>query len=102
MAITVADISPAGSKNRKIFSVIKSADGDASATIAHGLGVTPEEAWIVPVGAQAYPGGATGQNPRVTAKDATNVTIGLDTGAGSGNAAAQFHVIVKRPHSIMR
>lgn len=102
MAVTVADISPGGSVNRKIFSVIKTADADAAAVIVHALGAVPEEAVIVARGVKCYPDGATTQSPFIGVIDATNVNVTMATGAGSGDAAIQFNVIVRLAHSLTR
>lgn len=82
-----------------IRDVIATADADTTATIAHGLVTAPQEVTITPILSQAL---AALSGWAVTTIDATNVVCTKLTTAGSGNAAAQLRVIIKRPHSLGR
>lgn len=82
-----------------IRDVIATADGDTTATIPHGLGAAPAEVTITKTLSQAL---AAESSWSVTTIDATNVVCTKLATAGSGNAAAQLRVIIKRPHSLGR
>jgi len=95
MPVTVA-IRHAGPDTR-IADVIADADADTSATIAHELGVVPDEVTITPL----LVAGRT-SHWIATTIDITNVIIAKTTLVGSGDTAHQVRVIIKRPHSIGR
>lgn len=82
-----------------IRDVTATADADTTATIPHGLGVAPAEVTITKTLSQAL---AAESSWAVTTIDATNVVCTKLATVGSGNAAAQLKVIIKRPHSLGR
>ena len=82
-----------------IVDVIATADADTTATIPHTLGAAPLEVTITQLISQALTALSAWA---VTTIDATNVVLTKLTSVGSGNAAAQVRVIIKRPHSIGR
>jgi hypothetical protein len=94
MAVTVTTVR-AGTL-QYVADVEASADADTTATLAHGLGVAPEQVVITPLLAAAY----TAQW-RVTSFGATNVVLTKGTGVGSGATGSQIRVTVIRPHSIV-
>lgn len=91
MAVSTAEVG--SGVDTRIFDVIATADADTTATIAHGFQSTPEYAiltWLTPAAASAR------LSLWTAALDATNVVLTKATTAGSGNAAAQVRVVVKR------
>lgn len=82
-----------------IRDVVATADADTTATIPHGLGAVPGEVHILKTLSQAL---AAESSWAVTTIDATNVVCTKLATAGSGNAAAQLRVTIKRPHSLGR
>jgi len=79
-----------------IATVVASADGDTTATIPHGLGAIPLEFYATQLLSQAL----TALSAWSWAIDTTNLVGTKLASTGSGNAAAQVRVVVKRPHSI--
>lgn len=77
-----------------VLDIIKSADADTvTGNIAHGMGVIPNVE-VTQILSQAL---AAMSNFAVTTIDVTNIELtGLAT-VGSGNAAAQIRVYVRRP-----
>lgn len=82
-----------------VFDVVASADGDAAATIVHGLGAAPLEVQLLPMLSLALTALPMWAAPLATI-DATNVVLAKLTSTGSGSATKQLRVICKRPHSI--
>lgn len=101
MAVTITEINAgpqAGAQAVRIYDVIATADADTTATIAHGMGVAPEDIQLTPL-LQAV---ALLAGWAVTTKDATNVILTKATTAGSGNAGASVRVVVRRPTVLTR
>lgn len=73
------------------------ADGDTQIVIPHGFSSTPLKVTLVPVVAAARISSWI-----LLSVDATNITIGKTTTAGSGAAGAQVEVIAELPHSLVR
>lgn len=97
MAVTATPIDSTG-ENRRSWSIEATADGDTTATIAHGLSFTPDASAtiITPLVAAARISAWV-----LTSVDATNVVFSKTTSGGSGAAGAQVMVNVGRWHSIM-
>lgn len=95
MAVTLTVIR-AGA-NSRVVDVEATADADTTATIPHGLGVTPESAILEPLVAAARISSWI-----VTSKDATNVVLTKTTTMSSGAAGAQLRVTILKPHSITK
>ncbi len=82
-----------------IVDIVASADADVAASITHLLGVAPAEVIITPMLTQAL----TALSGWVVATISTTVvTLTKLASTGSGNAAVQLRVIIKRPHTIGR
>ncbi len=80
------------------FTVTATADADTTTgAIAHGLPALPELVQIEGIDAAARISGWI-----VTAKDATNITLGKGVGVGSGAAPAQIRVTLGVLHSLIR
>lgn len=79
-----------------IWDIIATADADTTATITHGLKVTPQVVIITPL-LQAP---AALSLWAATTIDATSVVLTKATTASSGNAGAQVRVTVWAPHSL--
>lgn len=85
--------------NQVVASVVKTADGDASAVVTHSLALSAAQL------AQGFPevelepvlGNFYTTQPFIAAKATNSVTITLGTGGGSGNASAQIRARVRRP-----
>lgn len=92
MAVTVNNNLAPAIEDAVRAQVIATADADTTATIPHGMGVTPREVVLMPL-LQAP---AAVSDWAVTTKDATNVVLTKGTGVGSGNAGAQIEAIIKR------
>ncbi len=76
-----------------VFTVIATADADTvTASIPHGMGVIPEVDILnilqAPAGLSEW---------AVTTQDVTNLVLTKSTAVGSGDAAAQVRVVVRRP-----
>lgn len=99
-AVTVATVF--NGVNRKIFSVIATADGDVAAVIPHGLGLRPgfltTSLRIIFVPTITLVSALSGWTLGVV--DATNVNLVATAAAGSGNVGVQLLVEVALPHSI--
>lgn len=111
MAVTITTIEQG--VDASIFEVTATDNADVTAVIPHGLvdeqadkpgrggvagaGVVPTQYWLVPLRSSYY-----NSQWRVSAVDDTNLTIVKGTGAGSGNAAPQVRVVIKKPNSIGR
>lgn len=84
--------------DKRIVDVEATADADTTATIPHGLGAAPLEAFVTEL-QQAQ---AALSAWAATTIDATNVVLTKSTAVGSGVAGAQIRVVINRPHSIGR
>jgi len=77
-----------------VFDVTATADADTvTASIPHGMGVIPD-VQITQLIIQTVVSAALWA---VTTLDVTNIILTKATGVGSGNAAAQLRVTVRRP-----
>jgi hypothetical protein len=76
---------------------LTSNDNGTSAVIPHGLGETPAD-----VALTALQTLAAVNLWRVSAMDATNVTVSKTEDESGESATAQLRVIIRRPHSIGR
>lgn len=88
------------SANRKIVDVISDDTADTTLVIPHLMGsaTVPKIPQIVNLDAllvEFYTA-----NWRVTGRDATNITLTKDAGAGTFTAAAQLRVTIELPHSV--
>jgi hypothetical protein len=85
--------------NTFIADITATADGDTTATIAHGLslGGTPKEVQATKILSNAL---AAEPGWSWAAPGVTNVVGTKLATAGSGNAAAQQRVTVRTPHTI--
>ena len=98
MAVTITTVlAPATGGSVAIYDVAASADADVTATIPHGLGLTPLEVHVCPLLVNHY-----GKAWRVTTINGTNVVLSGTNAAGSGTANPQTRVVIKRPHTIDR
>ena len=97
MAVTVADVTPAGNSFSKIFTVIATADADVAAVIPHGLGAVPQRVELIPKLAAYYTSA-----PVVGVVDATNVNLIMSAAAGSGAAGVQIQCLVDLPYSTVK
>lgn len=97
MAVSVVTVDGTG-QNMRIFDVEATADGDTTATIAHGLSFTPDVYSLTSL--QQAPGAASAW--AVTSVNGTNIVLTKSTAAGSGAAGAQVRLFVGRWHSIQQ
>lgn len=88
MAVT-GTMTPSGQSS--YGELTKGADGDTSATIAHGLGVIPEGAIITPVS-------GTEGSWKITGMTTANITLSLSNTAGT--AASVARLLAWSRHSI--
>ena len=99
MAVTTTAIPGASGAYRSTFTVEATADGDTSATFAHGLdGVTRNNSMVI-----LEPAAPAAQVSLwcVESLDATNVVLRKAVTAGSGAAGAQLRASVQRVHSLV-
>src|SRR5512137_283290 len=106
MAVTTTALDATG--NMKVYEVAASADGDTTATIAHGITCigadnAAKDAWakanILPI---LIPLTAAAQiSLWIAAVDRTNVTLTKGTGAGSGAAPVQLRVGIWKVFSML-
>jgi hypothetical protein len=102
MAVTVAAVAAQAGFVRSstaIFNVTATADADTTATIAHGLGVIPEEVEIEWLDAAAR---LSLWIETIASRDATNVVLTKATTAASGAAGVQARVTIRKPHTLAR
>lgn len=90
MAIT-ATLQPSQERAKR-WTVTFTLDADTAIAIPHGFNGPPDNAYLVPLNAEAY----IGQIVR-TSIDATNVTITKSAALGSGGASVEL--IAYKPHS---
>src|SRR4051812_8216983 len=107
MAVTLAYIWPATGavaptsvNDTMIVDVTATADADVTATIPHLMGVAPQDVTITPILSQAL--AALSAWSLNAVPGTTNVVCTKLATAGSGNAAAQLRVIIRRPHTLGR
>lgn len=96
MAVTVTTGVLTGHALIKQATVIAASDANTTATIAHGLGVTPEQVQITPL-----------SNKGVLSRwfhassNTTSVVLTKSTATGSGGATAQIKVTMRKFHSLV-
>lgn len=90
---------PTSVNDSLIVDIVASADGDTTITVPHLMGVAPQEVYITPLLSQAL---TALSGWVVSTINTTNIILTKLASTGSGNAAAQLRLIVKRPHSIGR
>ncbi len=83
--------------NSRVVDIEATADGDTTATIAHGLAAAPTDVTVTMLVAAARISAWA-----VTTIDATNVVLTKTTTAGSGAAGVQARCIIARPHSLSK
>lgn len=95
MAVTVTPVRIGPTES--IANIEATADADVLAIFAHGLGVTPEQAYLEAVdnGAEYYLSA-----PYITVRNITNVEVTLANAVGSGGVGTQIRLIVRVPHSL--
>lgn len=93
---------PVGEYNTVRATVKATADADTTADVVHNMGLTTEElaeaqpeVSLTPLNAAYYTSAWVASFP-----DGNTVRLTKGTGGGSGNAADQVGVVIKRPHSI--
>ena len=98
MSVTVAKVAqPTGFNPNKYggkWTVIASADGDTTATIAHGFATTPETVILSPKDAAFY------LSAWKWSADGTNITLTKTTATGSGTAGIQVEVYASAGDSL--
>lgn len=95
MAVTVTNIKQG--TYSAVFSIEMTADGDTTATWAHGLPSAPDDVDIVPLLPQAYIG-----QYRLTGITATQITVTKGNIVGSGAVGDAVRVVAKLTHSIQQ
>jgi hypothetical protein len=81
-----------------ISDVAFTATKDKTATIAHGIGATPQDVQMSPLQPEPFYVGRAA----ITTINTTNVIVTKLSTAASSNAAAAIRVIIKRPHTLGR
>jgi len=117
MAVTIAYLNPVTGataptaaqsllSSEVIADVTATSDADTTATITHNFGSTAAElangfpvVSVVPILSQAL---TTLSAWAVTAIATNSITLTKLTSTGSGNAAAQIRVSIRKPHSLVR